>query len=974
MNDVYLLPMRFRLRNDAPFYAVKVAVFDYPYQVIKKVQDAVQVERNKKFSSGEYPPLRQLGSVLSVLVPGLVHSFYYDNYSGRTKSLTAISSSYPEDFTEEERHQPLLTLGDDMDWLPPTWKIFEVIETWIRLWLNQKSLGLNELQIDRLFSNFRHDLDSLAREGYDWKIVSLDTLLNSRDPKVYNTLPALLTSLLAYITKDTPAELEGLNFTWHLAQDYDRTLHLLSPVQAGPGGSSFAYNLEFSVQNYAGSQENWIYLHAHVQRYNDSKNNKPVWLNTNRGATVYFSKLYAFSGWENHFRRGIYTQLGIKWGKNSYIWKNDVPHLLAALKLRDPLITPSALLSSPQTYRNPGLEQDSYRLVYSEGMGPNHPMETGLSMDARRQVTVMVSRLLKDWLVPDNVIPKDNAIFNAKIPFTLREFDTVAKRDEIRKTQRNEKLSDTEKLDQIDRIATKTRGTLYTATRRAFGLSNTEKVYVLVCWHRKATRNLLIEKLRWLYNLDHTAINPEVLEIIDLEIDHTLIKPLHFEKDLEGDAIARQRKAERDSRYKAWNRWVQKQLQTYHIDSEKSPCVALVELPEGSDDEKNALLQIKGMIRAGFVKNRVATQMFMPIPVNQEVESGEANRAENAVMDLLLRQPGAVFTEARTFFTNKHVLGDSDTARNLHVTAIHRERSTTYGVDYPVAIRWYPDGRMMAKLPKDASWDLLWRVTLRLGQRFTDAANTDINQLKLSDEDLRNFLIENITDLTKHPNLVIIDAATWRSVWKQLLNYRLSTDTLDFGNGQVYSPQTLPLTRVVRLRQQGTLMETPQYIALKGKNWEIDDVDEMEEFVSEETPDSDGVDEITSETKDKSIVFNFTGTYASGFIDETINRESPLYHYCSIAQMPQTVHKLQYKVNIQSPKHDKVGGKIPYKHQSIVELIPFFLFGDDGRRWSQLVSLMRSTPAWKQGHIILPYPLHLGANMIDDMLDVFYNY
>ena len=50
----------------------------------------------------------------------------------------------------------------------------------------------------------------------------------------------------------------------------------------------------------------------------------------------------------------------------------------------------------------------------------------------------------------------------------------------------------------------------------------------------------------------------------------------------------------------------------------------------------------------------------------------------------------------------------------------------------------------------------------------------------------------------------------------------------------------------------------------------------------------------------------------------------------------------------------------------MLELVP--VMGDDPEASVATTHMLRSSPAWSTGNTLLPYPIHLGNTLIEDML------
>jgi len=65
------------------------------------------------------------------------------------------------------------------------------------------------------------------------------------------------------------------------------------------------------------------------------------------------------------------------------------------------------------------------------------------------------------------------------------------------------------------------------------------------------------------------------------------------------------------------------------------------------------------------------------------------------------------------------------------------------------------------------------------------------------------------------------------------------------------------------------------------------------------------------------------------------------------------------------------GADTAHKHQQAVEMaLLFHQPEDDIAAWLRLPHLLRVSPAWSGGNVVLPYPIHLAKDLVKDMLDV----
>ncbi|BAY34127.1 hypothetical protein NIES2107_60320 [Nostoc carneum NIES-2107] len=114
--------------------------------------------------------------------------------------------------------------------------------------------------------------------------------------------------------------------------------------------------------------------------------------------------------------------------------------------------------------------------------------------------------------------------------------------------------------------------------------------------------------------------------------------------------------------------------------------------------------------------------------------------------------------------------------------------------------------------------------------------------------------------------------------------------------------------------------------------------------------------------------------HLSSFYDNSVPE---LLHYFSVGKLPKT-QKAQdekpipelYKLGYQE---DKFGANFPFKHQQLVEIVPFFVRPDFQpeealKALCRVPHYLRCSPSWSMGNIVSPYPMHLGQEVIEDHL------
>jgi hypothetical protein len=337
------------------------------------------------------------------------------------------------------------------------------------------------------------------------------------------------------------------------------------------------------------------------------------------------------------------------------------------------------------------------------------------------------------------------------------------------------------------------------------------------------------------------------------------------------------------------------------------------------------------------------------VPDKKDITMESQGRERNAVADLLYRQTGLVYEPPKQMYIKAGL--SQELAEQLHVVGLYRLRKFSPKLHYSMAIRLCPDGTYQALLPQQLHhWLPLIEARKIISELFLNKKAQDID---LPGADLACFAARTFTSMKDVPTLVLLEAEGWRNhdVLPQFSNDRRDHDILtQFDDSreplqyhldlrhvktfeQIYEPADLPNLCIIRMRHIGSLGETPQYVPVfKGEEGQL--------------------------TEDRDF------RYLTGFIDT--QAKSPFFHYLSIGRIPKTASGQSSK---QHPYKMDEGGGIAFKHQTIVEFVPFFLQPEDeAKEWCHVPHFMRISPAWGGGNIILPYPLHLAKDMLKDQL------
>jgi hypothetical protein len=372
--------------------------------------------------------------------------------------------------------------------------------------------------------------------------------------------------------------------------------------------------------------------------------------------------------------------------------------------------------------------------------------------------------------------------------------------------------------------------------------------------------------------------------------------------------------------------------------------LALIELHELDSRKYYPDQHIKGAVRSACNKLGLASQMIFPVKQGKDgtVKPESQYRARNSVTDLVYRQTGLAYDRPVDLYIKAGL--PQEQAERLHVIALYKVRKYTPKMDYPIAVRLCPDGTYQALLPHNPhQWLPLLEARKVSGELFMRGKEKDI---RLLPDAQARFAAQIFTETRNEPTLVLLEAQDWRNhdVLPQFAHSKASLkDQLDLAHvktfGHIYSRKDLPYLRIIRLRTIGSSGETPQYFTVLE-----DEEEEMKE--------------------DKDL------SHLTGFIDT--QTESEFFHYLSIGRLPTTAAREQ-RGKAGFYKTDE-GGGIAFRHQTIVEFVPFFLQAeDDPQVWCHIPHFMRISPAWDGGNIVLPYPMHLAERMIDDQLCILEN-
>lgn len=344
-------------------------------------------------------------------------------------------------------------------------------------------------------------------------------------------------------------------------------------------------------------------------------------------------------------------------------------------------------------------------------------------------------------------------------------------------------------------------------------------------------------------------------------------------------------------------------------------------------------------------------------------------RTLNAVLDITLRQTGTLYGLPSEVYQAAKI--PENIAQQLDVIAFCRIKKNNFlgknTFQYAIAVRLSAIGKVDVLLPNHRKWIPYTKAGIEIGKLYHEARkvrNTKESDRKILDQvqmkggDLIKFVADTLVNRLENPTIALIEADVWRNerskygsnhqAWFQLQNKYLleQRDILNFSHVLNHNCQYKRdnkklnnLLGIIRLRDE---QETPQYITNRN-NW------------------SDNL-----ETKDF--------TQLNGFIDKIA---PGLLHYFSIGRIPgtQKEQNTPRARNLSKIEHegDIYAANIAYKHQQMIEMLPFFVRSDlqtekNTKALCRVPHYLRTSPAHTKGNIKRPYPMHLGIKLIEDFL------
>jgi hypothetical protein len=670
--------------------------------------------------------------------------------------------------------------------------------------------------------------------------------------------------------------------------------------------------------------------------------------------------------------------LPVAGSKTNPRWDEQLVPLLAAMKARS-LIEPLELFQDPIKYRTstPQSQHDQYFVLHAEGFRPQHKVKTGFDFAEIHEVARSVSELLGLELSAGQTLTVDqSASFRSlrDLPLSMYNLDELRRKIVISSRGQSHKKGNEAEMQQVEEEAKRQnrlerqRIVLETLRRAA----HHQPIFIYLCWHNAFIGKYLRQELCRILFYEEGDLWPEDIALVipPQPIPLDLLEPLdtgtlnpaeRYQTGLTGqkrrefkEKWEKQMSQAFVAKTQAWERYVQR------ICGNRSGYgLALIELEKLDEKKFHKDQSIKGSVRRACNVLGLASQMIYPLSLRPKplpnkggIIDESQGRLRNAVADLLYRQTGLIYECPRILYAKAGL--PPELTEQLHIVGLYRVSRQKPRVNYALAICLRPDGTYWALLPQlPERWLPLHEAGQMIGELFFHKKAETIN---LPKEELASFAAHIFTCMKDVPTLALFEAADWRirGLFPQFANSEVALqmqNQLDFRQikpfERLYSPEDLPHLRIIRLRPIGTIGETPQYVpVLKEEDQPIAESDFEQ-----------------SEDDDFTIQKDFE--HLTGIIDT--QAESPFFHYLSIGRRPKTVADEQ-KAQHSHYKLDD-GGGIAFKHQTIVEFVPFFLqTGDDAQTWCHVAHFLRFSPGWVGGNIILSYPLHLAKNMLEDQI------
>ncbi len=889
----------------------------FPYHLsLKTFLNQMESIRGRPLPPRHLPPWRWLNKLLVALIPSLVHPFI----KGLSK-------------TNGERH--ILVL--DGYPRPSLDQITLLVRVWLRRWA--ESCFKRELQTPEGLDAYQQLLAGLASPATSWQSIDAGFLIQEQNhPLLYTALPSLLAARL----KGAAMLINGEEVKWHLTQEGNNRLALVSQPLLSHYTHEygkkevieghFVYRVDFAVHTVPDDHDPRPFVHIRIssRRYVEKGPIKKFLYKRSSTVMVGIQKPRIMT---EDWPAAVPTlvPIRIRGIKKLCFWDDRIVELLDDLKkiftpdqVRS-LIDPSVLAEDPDAYWYSENESDTYFFLFAEGIKPDHALGSSFSPTEFYYVWRAMMDRCQDVLEADAPLERDKDTSKPGKTVSMLSFWELNEQRYDKKTERPINTAVKTPLDKrrkqrlLDEPAKHILGT--EALQRVF---SGEQVTVFLLYLTEEVLNEVMNQLQTCSLIDYPN-----LVIISQRIDDTLVTPLdpgHIDPDeldlpdLDEEAREQKQSTLEDNltqakrqRKTAWKKLLAQ------LRPKQGAAFALIEIPQESWERED--LNPKGMIREACIEFCIGSQLLASFKKN---EKAGPSRVKNAIADLLVRQTGIIHGDIREIYAWAGI--PHTIAKELTVVGLYRHRSTKYMLDYALAVRILPSGLTEMLLPHAPQWQPYVTECFALGRTFAKAPKKE--GLKLKPEVMERF-VERICLNTEGPTLILLEATDFRTVWTQMLNSDMKLNELFFStHPEPYKSQNISETWILRLRESGALIETPQYVRL-GED------DQEEETIA----------------------------FADGLFDVGPSGKFSVYH--SIGRGP--TYKKQSEIREYWKSSE--GGEESFKHPHTVEIIPLFLQPSiETGVLARVAHFLRAIPSWDSGNTILPLPNHLAVDAIKDYL------
>lgn len=968
------LPARMDLANDS-LSKMTIAVLTFPFA--KEVKDFCQdIKKVLRSEKPIYASYRQLNNGLLACTSTLTYGFEYFETINDISQYRALAVGT----SEKELN------------IPTPAQIHELIYLWAQNWTKQfLNRQGNRDEIESVCDRFLDTIGSVP-QNWNWEYLQPGNLINninSEDGLGYQAIPSLLVTLLHEKTCVVYAKDKEQNIKWRKVQGDDSTktgLHLVSqPFKANYIDDNdkekhgyFAYRLDFYLQtqagrfNLEGHLKPWIFLHLSCQRYA----HEPL-VDANYGRDISILIGMNQARMDNYPIDSTLVRLTIKNNDKKY-WQEQLPDLLTAFKAR-PLANPQDTLSNPINYSNldnvNSWNKDEYYIVHSEGYGykqegqkgrgHGHYVKTGFSLKESADITNQVLQLLNGVLIPDKPMAYDIAApVGKKLPLAMSDYEWHRKSlipyalEKLPAEARHKYIVEKQII-------------IGDAIKRA---SNNNQICLFVIYYENSTKILAHQQLRQAFLLQDSDNFPEYINVIDVFIDaQSLLQKIPVSGLPSVNARFKEEiKKQHQLKRQAWQKFLKEKVTALVDKGVNCNIFAIIEIGKTKEPGVHPQQSIRGAVREACVLENINSQMLQTVkPKDKEnliedttYSKATEGRVLNAVLDVTLRQTGTLYGLPLEIYKAARI--PENIAQKLDIIAFCRVQKNNFigktPFQYAVAVRLNAIGTVDVLLPNQQQWIPYSQAGIAIGQLFHQARKGDrdsLNQVQMKGGHLVKFVADVLTQYIENPSIVLIEADVWRNkrskdgsnnqAWFQLMNeYLLSQrNILNFahvaGHNCQYERGDKKLNNLISIIRLRSGNETPQYVTNK-TTW-----------------------------GEESTARDFTKL--SGFIDKTVPE---LLHYFSVGRIPDTQKKTQdtrgARELYKSDRAENVyAANIAYKHQQMVEMLPFFVrsdfqLEDNLKALCRVPHFLRISPAFTRGNIIHPYPMHLGTILIEDML------